>query len=263
MVLEHKLNTNLGLSQTGSKGAPKASMILGAVDGQPTEHKYEDMRYALSVGKNRFGFFDDFLGDALLTNWQANAGSTGTNAPVLDQVGGVVALTTAATLSDHVTLALGTHFRASDGWLFFDARVTLPALTLIAVEVGLSDAVSETAGLAFSNHTVAGVVDVATNAVVFAFDSAGDVNWNINTVKEGTPQAVNTGVLPIVSVYNNLSIRVSPEGRAFFYIDDTLVGNVANAITPTIALTPWVTVVARVAGAKVIRIDYIGATGSR
>lgn len=261
-------NSNFGVAQSGSYGARRAGVVLGAVDGQATFHTYSSLRYALSRGTEYATFETHFLGGRGATTATSplvsNLASTGTVATVNGQLGGVIALSTAATDNDYVTLTLDTNFSAEKGWLFFETRLMLPLITAIVVEAGVSDAVSETAGMAFSDHTVVGVTDVATDALIFAFDTAGLANWVVNSAKAGTPKAFNTGVVAIESIYNNFAFAISPDGDAYAYINDVLVATIEKAITSNVALTPWVTVVTTTnAGAvRALRLDYLAISCS-
>jgi hypothetical protein len=262
-------NSNLSFPQTGSAGVERAGIVVGAKDGEANLYSYKDLRYALASGVDYFVFEEHFLGNQGATTVPSPLKGTltalGTTATVSGEVGGIFALTTKAEDNAYVTVALDTNFTCENGWLFFKSRVNLIALTDVVLEVGLSDAISETAGLAFSSHTLAGVTDVATDAVVFAFDSAGETTWVVNTSKNGTPQAADTDVTPTANTYTEFEIRLNTAGTGYFYINDVLVATVENAITSTSKLTPWVSIVttANAGVAKSVRLDYVGVLGSR
>ena len=259
-------NSDIALVQGGSQGSPRDAFVIGARSGRPTFIPFKQIRSSFALGSSdQVAFFDHFVGNvggsAVPVPWSEDAGSTGTVLPE-GGTGGQAELTTAATTDDHITLALGAHWLVGaglSGWLFFEGRVQLDDLTESILEVGLSDALSETAGLAFSDHTVAGVTDVATNAAMFAYDSDAGGNWLVNAVNAGTPQAVDTGVAATTS-FVELAIEVSPDGDAYFYIDGSLVATVEDALA-AVAVTPWLSLVALEDAVKTASVDYVGVVG--
>ncbi len=255
----HQHNSNIAFPQGGDK------MVLGAKTLQPTEHTYQAIRQALMVsGSDYSAVYDDFLGAAISTRWATNL-ATGATIAINAQQSGVIRFTTDTDDDDHATLALGLHFLVSKGWTYFEAGVkSVTAITLRAIEVGLSDALSETGGLAFSNHSVAGVTDVATDAAIFGYDTDSSMTaWAANTVKAGTQQAVNTGVAPSTSAFQKLAVQISPAGKAFFYINGSLVAEVANAVATTAVLTPWISLKSLSGATKSIDVDYVFVAGER
>lgn len=260
-------NSDIAHVQGGSQGASRDAYVIGARSGRPTFIPYEEIRTSFALGSGeQVAFFDHFLGNigasAVPAPWSEDAGSTGTALPTASpgDASGLLALTTAATLNDHITVALGTHWVVSEGWTFFEASLQLGQLTETILEVGLSDALSEANGLAFSDHTVAGVTDVATDAVIFAFDTDAGANWLVNTVNDGTPQAVDSGVAATGN-FVSLRIEVSPDGDAYFYVDGTFVASVESAVPTDAVFTPWVSLVALEGVAKSANIDYLGVVG--
>lgn len=264
-------NSNIANVQGGSLGASRDAFVVGARIGRPTFIVDEQVRRSLSLGSGtQVAFFDHFIGNigaaSVPAPWSEDAGSTGTALPKgtagLD--GGQLELTTAAAAAnDHITLALGTHWTvgAGDGgWIFFEASVQLDQLTESVLEVGLSDALSESAGLTFSDHSVAGVTDVATDAVVFAYDSAVGANWLVNTANNGTPSAADTGVAATTDAIT-LRFDISPTGDAYFYIANDLVATIEDAVAADVALGPWVSLVTLGTSASTASIDYIGVVG--
>jgi hypothetical protein len=263
-MVDHKinLNANWGVPQGGDY------VVVGARSGTPTAIHYNDVRTALTTGSGRhIAFFDDFLGNIGVqpTPGPKTAGSTGTALieGAAGVAGGAIKLLTAATSADYTTIAVGAHWSATSDWLFYETSVKLGQLTATTFETGMSDAISETAGLAFSDHTVASVTDVATDGFVFAYDSAAGANWLINTVKNGTPQAYNTGVAANTSSYVRLTARINVSGDITFFVDDTLITTLEDAITPTVLVTPWASIVATAAAAKNVLIDYVSVSGTR
>lgn len=262
-------NSDIAHVQGGSLGAPRDAYVIGARSGRPTFIPFEHIRTSFALGSGeQAAFFDHFFGNVggadVPAPWSEDAGSTGTVLPegTAGEAGGQAELTTAATTDDHITLALGAHWvvGSGDGWLFFEASVQVDQLTETILEVGLSDALSETNGLAFSDHTVAGVTDVATDALIFAFDTDAGANWLINAVNDGAPQAVDSEVAATTD-FVTLTIEVSPDGDAYFYVNGNLVAEVEEAVAVDAALTPWLSLVALEDSAKTASVDYVGIVG--
>lgn len=258
-------NSDFGLVQAGSSGVSRAGVVIGAKSAQPTLHLWDDVRYVFhSSNPGYVAKFDDFLGDVLTDEWAADL-STGATIAVNAQTGGAIRFATDTDDDDHATLALGLHWLVSNGWTFFEARVkSVTAITLRGIEVGLSDAVSETNGLAFSDHSAAGVTAVADDAVIFGYDTdASMTTWASNSVNGGgTPQATDLDDAPGTS-WQSLAIAVNADGDAFFYVDGVLVDTHASAVATTAVLTPWISLKSLSGAIKSIDVDYVAIAGAR
>jgi len=273
MTIAHwkQANTDIGLIQPGTLGTNRAAFVVGAKSGVPSLHYWDDVRFALaSASKDHVGFFEDWSGitNTSLLPWTKNASGAGTILPkgAAGTANGEIEFSTVNN-SDNawVSLTLGASWKASAGFLWWEARVQPEQISACAFEFGLSDALTETAGVAFSNHSVASVTDVATDAAIFAFDTDNSLtNWTINTVKNGTPQALDTGIAVAASTYYLLKIVVNASGDAEFFIDGASVGTITDAVTSTALLGPWNSTLTRVNNAaKKALVDYIGLIGVR
>lgn len=258
-------NSNISRIQTGRSGDD--AEVIGALEGRPTLVPYRDVRTSSALGSgSQVAFFDHFFGNvgasALPAPWVEDAADLGAALPLgaTGSQSGLLGLTTDTSSGDNITIALGTHWKISDGWLFFETNVALGQTATTVFEVGLSDALNENGGLAFSDHTVAGVTDVAANAVVFAYDSAAGANWLVNTSNAGTPQAVNTGVAASTSRIT-LRIEVNATGDAWFYVNNNLVATVDGAIATTALVGPWLSLVTLTTAAKTANVDYVSVVG--
>lgn len=245
---------------------------FGTPAGRATEHDWEGVRAVLANGGSReyVGLFDDFLGDAIATPWDEDL-STGAAVAINAAQNGTIRFTTDTDDNDHATLALGLHWLVSKGLTVFEARVAqITAITLRAVEIGLSDAVSETNGLAFSSHD-ATPVDVADNAAVFAINSDESVaTWSLLSVNAGTPQRSDSAVAPVAGTFQGFRIVIDELGNAEFFIDSDgdedeyqLVGRHSLAVASTAVLTPWITLKSLSGAIKTMDVDYIGIYGKR
>lgn len=274
-------NSNYAVYQAGSEGASDAGVVLGALDGLPTKHDYLSLRTVfMGAGSpDHVALFDDFVGNAVLTAWlltqQATGTPSGTHAIVAAQRGGVSRLTTDTEANtDYVSLAAGLNWYVGAGRLFFEARIRPVAaadLVNVKIEVGLSDATSETGGsaaangLAFSDHVTP--TAVATNALIFGFqEGASDTtNWKVLGVNAGTITAADSGgSAPAAETWVTLGIVVDANGTARFYINGTLVHTETSAIATTALLTPWISIKNYGdTNANALDIDYILIAGSR
>lgn len=257
-------NSDIALIQSGSAGVSRAEFVLGAKSGQPELFNWDTLRFSwASNNPDYVTWFDDFFGDTLNGTWQPTL-STGATIAVNSQVGGAIRFTTDTDDDDFAYLTLGLHWQVSNGPIVFGARVKTVTNALVrAIEVGLSDALTETNGLAFSDHSVAGVTAVATDAVIFGYDTdASMTNWAVNNVNADTEAAVDSGVAPSTS-YQELIIVVMPDGTAFFYINGELISRVADAIATTAVLTPWISLKSLSGAAKSIDVDFVGVACPR
>jgi hypothetical protein len=258
-------NTDLALVQAGSAGVSRAAFVLGAKTGRPTLHEWDSVRWSLlSNNPDYVAFWDDFLGDSVNATWQPDL-STGSTIAINTQNGGAIRFTTDTDDDDHATLTLGLHWLVSNGWTFFETRFkSVSAITVRAIEIGLSDAISETNGLAFSNHSVAGITAVADDAAIFGYDTdATMTTWAANSVNAaGTPQATLLTAAPTTS-YVRLGIAVNDGGDAFYFVDGDLVATHTSAVATTAVLTPWISLKSLSAATKSIDIDYAAIAGAR
>ncbi len=213
------------------------------------------------------GIFDDFTGSTLDSGWDPATGANGTAA--LDSAAGshAVLLGTSTTEDEYSTLAYALEFPALRTLTWIETRLKLSVLTDVAFEFGLSDALSETNGLAFSSHD-ASPVAVATEAAVFGFhhETAGETTANLSllTAKAGTATQAFSSTALVADTYVKLALAVNIAGDVGFYINETLVGSArAAALTTSAVLTPWLTVKTYNTTAKTLTVDYVRCYGSR
>jgi hypothetical protein len=252
-------NTNIAGLQGGD------TLRVGDKTPYVTDHDYEDLRVALTANgsPNHIGFFDDFLGGTLRDEWQTDIEGSGTIA-VNAGLGGTVRITTDATTADRATLALGLHHKPSLGGIWATARIaSVTALTTRTIEFGISDAVSETAGLAFSSHD-ATPVDVATNGAVFGYNAGESMTaWSALAVNAGTPVYADTGATLTAGTYQVLSLHVNSAGDVRYYVDGVLVATHLLGVLATGTYTLWCSVVTGADEAKVVDLDYAGIISAR
>jgi hypothetical protein len=251
-------NTNIALLQGAN------SQRLGSIEGFPYDYYWTDLIWSQCNNPTYVGEFQDFRGDAIPAYWVEAADNSGTVA-VNAQRGGVVRFTTGTTGANYATLTAGLHWRVSNGYTRFTARVaSISAITTRTIEIGLTDATTETGGLIFSDHDATPVA-VADNAVFFGFDTGDSMTtWGVYSVNATTAGAQNLVTpAPAAGTFQKFDIIVDSAGNASCYIDGTLVKYIATAVATTAVLTPWVGVTTLTTSAAIIDADYVGIVGVR
>ena len=173
-----------------------------------------------------------------------------------------------ATDDSHATLTSLLTFASNADTLLVETRIRLSHLTEIVVEFGVSDAASETNGLAFSSHDVTPVA-VATNAAILGFqhDSGGEMNttWNALRVKANTAARTDTTIAPLTT-FVTLGIALAKNGSvvdASYLINGAQVATASDVIANAISLRAWVTVKAKSAAIRYAELDYLRASSTR
>lgn len=211
---------------------------------------------------------DDFAGEEIDGyRWQSLIGTDAEcqQAIVLaDQAGGVIRLKTgddaAATMTvNGVQLQSQLNWRANKGGLVWEGRVTISAITSVALFVGLTD---QRAALEMPFTLGAGdaLTSNATDAVGVLFDTAADTdNWWLVGVKADVDAAKqNSALAPVASTFETWRIEVTATGDASFYRNGVLVGAVMpNAVTASVGLTPVVAVFSRTNASRNADVDEI------
>jgi hypothetical protein len=233
--------------------------------------------YAIQAGDSTImstaqTWFEDFLGDTIADEI---IDLSGTDPQAVKAVGseqyGILELTSgddgANCAADCEAVTLGLHWQADQGALIFETRAHVDTnLTNTIICLGLSD----NAGLEMP-FTIGGsdvVTSVASDAVAFCYDSAGDTDeWfalGVAGDTDATGQGA-TGVAIVADTDQVLRIEVDIAGAdARFYIDGTLVKSLtANAITVTDPLTPFAVVDTNAAGSVIADIDYLFVSSQR
>jgi hypothetical protein len=215
--------------------------------------------------RNRVIFFDDFLGDLIEDGWNTQADTGGSANQSTAVVGGAVTLTTDTTDDDTVMIAHELNWKASQG-LIFETRLKADVITTLAFFVGFTDAKTETSpNLPIGRQTTVSAA-TATDAVGFVFDtdSTSDTIFG-SGVKAGTliaDQGASTAL--VADTYVRLRVEVSTAGAASFYVNDTQIGaTTANAVTTSVALTPYIGIANRGGAAHVITVDYVYCEAGR
>jgi hypothetical protein len=223
--------------------------------------------------RNKVVSFDDFLGDTLNTDFytiptKGSDGQTVDFAILSGEVGGAIRGTTgddaaASYAVNGIQLGGALQWKANQGNLEFQARVKISAITDISIFVGFSDQVAnleEAASLSGTTFTTN-----ATDAVGFLFDTAATTDTiravGVKADTDGTH--VDTSLAFVADTYRVLGIRIDATGNATFLINDATVAYVANAVTATVALAPYIGVCARAAASRTCTVDWVLVQGNR
>lgn len=209
--------------------------------------------------------FDHFNGDTIDLNQYVtttDAGATAFAIPATQLVGGAIEGACGATDSQVAMIAGGLTWRANTGGLVFEVRLKLSAITTVAASVGLSDARTEATTLMPVDENADTLTTTATDGVFWYFDTdstvpATDV-WTAIGVKAGVDTTATDGAAPVADTYETLRIEVSTTGTAKWLQNGVLKKKVANAVTATVLLCPFVAIAARTTASRTMTVDYLG-----
>lgn len=210
--------------------------------------------------------FDDFVGEEIDGfRWQSLIGTDASarQAIVLaDQAGGVVRLTTGADAGasmalNGVQLHSQLNWRTNKGALVWEARVTIDAITLVALFIGLTD---QRAALEMPFTLAAGdiLTSNASDAVGVLFDTAADTDnwWLVGVAADIDAVKQNTAVAPVAATFETWRIELSATGVATFYRNGVLIGAaMAAAVTASALLTPVIAAFSRTNASRNIDVD--------
>ena len=217
-------------------------------------------------------FFDDFVGDVVLDQWNAVEGTdsaTSDFAILAGGVGGIGRLTTGdagtgiAADMEQITQAL--QWKANQGGLCAEARFKLSAITTCYAFFGFTDVTTFEAPIIGATGTT--ITTNATDAVGFMFDTTITAGtWQLVGVAndvDATRQSLT--VAPVAGTYATFRIEVSATGVATFFYNGVQVGTaMAGALRPTIALTPTIAVSKlSVAASMTMDVDYVHVAANR
>lgn len=246
---------------------------LGIVDDFTFQEQANVSKFGLYPNyKNKVVWYDDFLGDILDTSYSGAKGSDGSAVvPAISAgVNGIVHFVTGAAgttmAADGSSLTHELNWKANQGNLVMEARFRANASVASGCyNIGFSakDATG-TLEMPFTLSTTT-FTSNATDAVVFVFDTAATTKtWRCIGVKADTDStSIDSGIAPVADTWQRFRIELDTSGNATFYINDALVGTVANAVTATVALTPIIAVVTRSAASKTADADYLYVAADR
>lgn len=217
-------------------------------------------------------YFDDFLGDALGSEWNTQVGNDTLppSATINVQQHGAVRLLTgndagADHASNGVQLEGRLTWKAENRHLVFEARVKMDAITNVAVFLGFTD---QTSALEFPFTLGASnaLTSNATDAVGVLFDTAADTDrwWFVGVANDVDAAKADTGFAPVVAAFETFRIEVDEQGTATLFRNNVQVGSpMKNAVTKTVALTPVIAAFSRTTTSRNIDVDYVFVGQSR
>lgn len=211
---------------------------------------------------------DDFLGDTFDANlWSSQADAGATAAAVSVAAGGMARLVTGTTSGARADMAGEVVWLPSKG-LIFEARVKVSAITAVRINLGLSDAKTETEIAVTQSGTT--LTTAATDGVFWFFDTdSTNDNWHAVGVKADVDTAAsNSSIAPVADTYQRFRIEIDTSGNAVCKIlDDSNPHSgaplyqtyLANACTAATLLTPYLAVETANTTSKNFDIDYVFA----
>lgn len=223
---------------------------------------------------------DDFLDTVINANWVANG--VGTEAPVFvgSVANGEYSLVTSATSGDSNSFyRAGQNFSPNNN-CYISARIKLPSIAGIKVEIGFTDSAATAVIGATANGSVNSLATTptlntgASDAVCAIMDTASGLatpgNWRMVAAKAGVTQlmtpAVTTAALaaPVAATYQTITVALvrnelgaTDDATAFLYVNGVRVGQINSATTALALLNPYIIVVTRAAAAKTATLDFV------
>lgn len=226
-------------------------------------------------GNTTLRWWDDFLGDSLDAKWRGSVGSDGACvAPTISSglpAKGVGFMTTGADAGGTMALNgaqldLGiTNFPASAGGLVVEIRVSLSAITDIALFVGLTDQASALE-MPFTLGAGDTLTSNATDAVGWLFDTGADTDnwWLVGVANNVDATKANSARVPTANVFEVLRIEIDSAGTANFYRNGAKIGSAMSAaVTTTVNLTPVIAAFSRAGASRNVFFDYVLVESSR
>jgi hypothetical protein len=208
-------------------------------------------------------FFEDFLGPTLTTKLAVIAGSDSPAAGAINVAQqGTLRLTTgdsnASLAADGVQVSGSLNWKASNGDLIAEAKVSISAITAVQFFFGFTDQTSALEmPVTLSATTYA---TVATDAVGFMFDTTAttDTIRLVGVANDVDATHQDTSNAWAAATDTLFRVEVSTTGVATFYINDVQVGTaMTGAVTPTVALAPVIAARSLAANSKTLDIDTL------
>ena len=217
---------------------------------------------------DRVVFFDDFLGDVTLDQYNFLEGTdsaTSSELILAGGIGGVLQITTgdagSGLAADMAQVTQALQWQASNGSLIFQTRIKLSAITTCYAFVGFTDlavtleAPIESAGASNTLTTN------ATDAVGFMFDTrmSTDNWWLTGVAADVDATAQNSGYAPVADTYEVLRVELTAGGKADFFRNGLHIGTqMSGAVTAGADLTPTINISkTSVAASMTSEIDYL------
>jgi hypothetical protein len=255
----------LGLAPAGILGAARGKHRLVIPGGAI----YGDHGNQIAMpSPSRVAFFDDFLGDVTLDQYNFLEGTdsaTSAELVLAGGIGGVLRITTgdagSGLAADMAQVTQELQWQASNGGLAMQVRLKLSAITTCYVFVGFTDLAATLEGPIISAASADTFTTNATDAVGFMFDTrmSTDTWWLTGVANDVDATMQNTGFAPVADTYETLRVEVSSTGVATFFRNGLPVGTaMTGAVTAGADLTPTINVSkTSVAASMTADIDYL------
>ena len=196
---------------------------------------------------------DRFTNIALDTTnvWAVTNDGTADSIAISEVQGGSCLITTGSADDDSNKMATAIIYSASKKAVCeFD--VTISDVSGTALFVGFSDAKTEANNSIAIHYASDALTSVATNAAGFVIDAdsatAGASTIMCEGVKANTDgTSVDTSIVWADGERKRLRVELDGDGNAIFYVDETLVGRVADAVTSATLLCCTVQAMTRAA----------------
>jgi hypothetical protein len=265
-ILHNIVGNQVGLAGSNSVAAKQLIARGGVAVGD----------YGLQFRLGSPGFVcldDDFLGDVIADQWNYVEGTDTTTADgaIVAAKGGVLRLTggdsTGGMAADGAVLNSELNWYASQDGLLMLARVKLASIASVSCFIGFTDTKALEAPIQCQAGSGDTVLTNATDAVGFMFDTSMTTdNWWLTGVANDVDATIqNIGVAPVADTYEWLGVMVNSSGSATFFRNGLQVGtSMSGAVTPSVALTPHISIWPRSAVAgKTMDIDRIHVSAVR
>jgi hypothetical protein len=204
---------------------------------------------------------DDFFGPTLdATKWTAVSGADGANPANAGGLNGLCSLVSgggaAGITANASQLCSSLSWRADQGGLVIKARFAIDNKANATVQFGFTDTLANEQPFALDASDV--LSSTATDAVCMIYDAAGSGNVFAAGVANGTDAGpVDTGLTLTNATFITAEIHINEAGNATFYVNDSLVARLTDAVTPSVLLTPVVICSDDNTAARTLSVDYV------
>ena len=213
-------------------------------------------------------YMDDFFVNNETLQWTKSVGNGGVGAVTAAQ-NGIYRLTTNATAEDVAELeGINAEFYAQSGGITIETRLKVNAITTVGIAAGLANAYAD------ANNTVIAVIGgsdavtitTAVDLALFVFDTGADTDrWFAVSCLNGAAaqkKVCAAGIAPVNATYEVQRIDIDVLGNATFFRNGALMGYLPLAVTPTVALRPYFSIISHATG-RLLDIDYVKVWASR
>jgi len=229
------------------------------------------MAGAITPANPEMWSYDDFMGTdttdivAQTQGWFGTAPGTSdaVTIAVVADVPGAAKVLSGTTDNDHAFLStVLSYYGKYDAC--FETRLTIDSASAVGMMIGFTDTTGIANGGAMTLATTTWTTtSVDGAAFVYDTDATTDTIRCMGVKNNTDATNVDTSLVPVAGTYYVYRVELEDNGSsttAKFYIDGVLVGTIADVLTRTTALTPFVSMGCRTGGAaKYALVDYVKA----